>query len=115
MSSKRNENRDTSARGPNANRVSSNSGCAANGIQSDTMPADSATGSSDVGSHDETDQQKCDPEFEAELQDFARLLERSCAQKLANHARKLRPNYEEQWILKLKLRLQTLESKKQPA
>lgn len=58
---------------------------------------------------------KSDQEFEAEMADFAHLLERNCAQKLANHARKLRPNYDEQWILKLKLRLQTLESKKQPS
>ena len=40
------------------------------------------------------------------------MLERNCAQKLSNHARKLRPNYEEQWILKLQLRLKTLDSKK---
>ena len=59
--------------------------------------------------------QKSDQEFEAEIADFARQLERNCAAKLANHARKLRPNYEEQWILKLKLRLQTMESGKKSA
>ena len=51
-------------------------------------------------------------EFEAEIAEFARILERDCARQIAAHARKLRPNYEEQWIMKLKLRLQTLESKK---
>jgi len=50
-------------------------------------------------------QQKSDQEFDAEIANFARMLERNCAQKLANHARKLRPNYEEQWILNLKVRL----------
>ena len=56
---------------------------------------------------------KSDQEFEADIADFAKQLERNCVQQLANHARKLRPNYEEQWILKLKLRLQTLENSKQ--
>ena len=41
------------------------------------------------------------------------MLERNCAQKLANHARKLRPNYEERWIVELKLRLDNLDGKKQ--
>lgn len=50
-----------------------------------------------------------DEEFEAELADFAKQLERNCVQKLANHAKKLRPNYEDEWILKLKLRLQNLD------
>jgi len=43
---------------------------------------------------------------------FARKLDRVGEQKVANHSRKLRPNYEEPWILKLKMRLETLESKK---
>ena len=55
-----------------------------------------------------------DQEFEAEIAEFARQLERNCLEKLANHALKLRPNYEEQWLLKLKLRLQILESNKKP-
>lgn len=54
---------------------------------------------------------KTDQEFEEEIAEFAKQLELSCLQKLANHAQKLRPNYEEQWILKLKLRLQTLDNK----
>ena len=58
---------------------------------------------------------KSDQEFEAEIAEFARVLERNCAQQLAAHARKLRPNYEEQWIMKLKLRLQNLESSKMPS
>lgn len=36
---------------------------------------------------------------------FTAMMERRCAAKLANHAKKLRPNYEEKWILKLKCRL----------
>ena len=50
-------------------------------------------------------QQKSDLEFEAEIAEFARILERDCARQIAAHARKLRPNYEEQWIMKLKVRL----------
>lgn len=42
---------------------------------------------------------------------FARNLEQG-ERKMTNHLRKMRPNYEEPWILKLKMRLETLESKK---
>lgn len=46
---------------------------------------------------------KSDLEFEEEIAQFALQLERNCAEQLVRHARKLRPNYEEQWIIKLKL------------
>ena len=42
---------------------------------------------------------------------FARKLDRVGEQKLTSSMRKLRPNYEEPWIRKLKERLETLESK----
>ena len=32
---------------------------------------------------------------------------------MSAQARKMRPNYEEPWIMQLKMRLETLESKKQ--
>ena len=54
---------------------------------------------------------KSDLEFEEEIMAFARNLEQG-ERKMTNHSRKMRPNYEEPWILKLKMRLETLESKK---
>ena len=42
---------------------------------------------------------------------FAAQLEEHCREQVSIHARKLRPNYEQQWIMKLKLRLQMLEKR----
>lgn len=53
--------------------------------------------------------EKSDQEFEAELQELKRRLEQSCAQKIASHAKKLRPNFEETWIVKLKMQLKVKE------
>ena len=58
---------------------------------------------------------KSEKEFEEEIMAFARNLDRAGERNLSNPSRKMRPNYEEPWIMKLKMRLETLESKKQPS
>jgi len=56
-----------------------------------------------------------DEQFEDEMNAFARQLEVQCKEKVARHARKLKPNFEDQWITKLKIRLQKLENRTTPS
>ena len=52
-----------------------------------------------------------DESFETEMNAFAKQLEEHCREQVSIHARKLRPNYEQQWIMKLKVRLEMLEKR----
>lgn len=43
-----------------------------------------------------------DEQFETSMAAFVLRLETHCNEQVSNHARKMRPNYDGQWIFKLK-------------
>jgi hypothetical protein len=54
-------------------------------------------------------------QFESAMAEFAKRLEASCNELFEHHARKLRPNYDGEWIVNLKVKLQRLEEQRPTA
>lgn len=46
-----------------------------------------------------------DEQFESTMQEFSRRLEQKCHEAVKHHAKKLRPNYDETWVLSLQTQL----------
>lgn len=42
---------------------------------------------------------------------FSQRLEAYCSEKVANHAQRMKPNYDGQWIVSLKVKLEKLDGK----
>lgn len=45
---------------------------------------------------------------------FSKRLETYCKEKVANHAQRMKPNYDGQWIVSLKVKLERLDGKDLP-
>lgn len=54
-----------------------------------------------------------DEQFESKMAAFAKKLETHCNEAVAKHARKMRPNYDGQWIFELKARMLRFNAQKQ--
>jgi hypothetical protein len=50
-----------------------------------------------------------DEQFELTMQEFARRLEECCLSVVMQKAKKLRPNYDEKWVLNLKTKLKMID------
>jgi hypothetical protein len=50
-----------------------------------------------------------DEQFESAMAAFSQRLEAYCNEKVANHAQRMKPNYDGQWIVNLKLKLKKLD------
>ena len=50
-----------------------------------------------------------DEQFESAMAAFSQRLETYCNEKVANHAQRMKPNYDGQWIVNLKLKLKKLD------
>lgn len=55
-----------------------------------------------------------DEQFESAMIAFSRRLETYCIEKVANHAQRMKPNYDGQWIVSLKVKLERLDGKDVP-
>lgn len=45
------------------------------------------------------------------MQAFSQRLEAYCNEKVAHHAQRMKPNYDGQWIVSLKVKLEKLDGK----
>jgi len=52
-----------------------------------------------------------DEQFESAMIAFSQRLEAYCNEKVANHAQRMKPNYDGQWIVSLKVKLEKLDGK----
>lgn len=50
-----------------------------------------------------------DEQFEAQMREFSRRLELGCNIMLKQHAKKLRPNYDNNWVVSLKTQLKVVD------
>lgn len=62
-----------------------------------------ANGNTEDAGADPAAIQTSDEQFEETMSEFTKRLEADCNVKVAEHARKLKPNYDGHWICKLKL------------